>query len=110
FPRAATAGGGVLAHWTIHSLDLALWLLGSPEPTTASAVAHQHVEGDVDAEIEDFGVGLVRLSNGASLTVEANWLQPPSSRPEGWELLGARGAASVSPIRVWLDRDGRWID
>ena len=42
--------------------------------------------------------------------MEANWRQPPSPRPEGWELLGERGAASISPLRVWADRGGRWVD
>jgi predicted dehydrogenase len=44
FHRPEIAGGGVLTHWTIHNLDLALWLLAGasadgrpPEPLTASA-------------------------------------------------------------------------
>jgi predicted dehydrogenase len=102
----SVAGGGVLAHWTIHNLDLALWLLGNPEPLTASAVGHRHAAPGVEA----FGAGLLRLSDGASLTVEASFLQPPSSRPEGWELLGERGAAWLSPIRVWLDEGDGWRD
>ena len=65
---------------------------------------------EVEERIEDFAVGLVRLAGGAVVTVEADWLQPPSSRPEGWELLGERGAASISPIRVWLDRGDGWVD
>src|SRR5262249_51915234 len=47
---------------------------------------------------------------GTALTVEANWRQPPSARPEGWELLGATGAAAVSPLRLLLERDGVWTD
>src|SRR5262245_4077840 len=38
-----TSGGGVLTHWTIHNLDLAIWLLGNPEPLTASAFGYQRV-------------------------------------------------------------------
>ena len=122
--HVASAGGGVLTHWTIHNLDLALWLLGEPEPLTASAFCCQRLKRmppedaarrgwrpeAIEPEIEDFAVGLVRLAGGTALMVEANWLQPPSRRPEGWELLGARGAASISPIQVWLERDGRWVD
>jgi predicted dehydrogenase len=130
FPRRSnryhlsSAGGGVLTHWTIHNLDLALWLLGNPEPLTASAFClrrRRHRRGPgggappprpqvVDPEVEDFAVGMVRLPGDAVLTVEANWRQPPSRRPEGWELLGDRGAASISPLRVWADRGGRWVD
>jgi predicted dehydrogenase len=117
-------GGGVLTHWTIHNLDLALWLLGNPEPLTASAFGYQRLARlppaafqtwargvePGDPRLEDFAVGLVRLAGGAAIGVEANFLQPPSSRPEGWEVLGDRGAASISPIRVWLDRGDAWVD
>jgi predicted dehydrogenase len=121
--RAAT-GGGVLTHWTIHNLDLALWLLGNPEPLTASAFGYQRLArlppaaftswlkgvtpGDPD--VEDFAVGFIRLAGGTSLTVEANFLSPPSARPEGWELLGDRAAASISPIRFWRDAGDAWLD
>jgi predicted dehydrogenase len=105
----------VLAHWTIHNLDLALWLLGNPEPLTASAFCYQrlaHVPYASapmrDATVEDFGVGLVRLTGGTALTVEANWCQPPSARPEGWEILADAGAASISPLRLWHDPAGEW--
>lgn len=111
--RRAIAGGGVLTHWTIHNVDLALWLLGNPEPLTASAVFHlppAKQPSDAAPDTEDFGTGLVRLEGGTALAVEANWRQPPSHRPEGWELLGDNGAAWISPIRVWLHRDGRWSD
>jgi predicted dehydrogenase len=124
--RRSVAGRGVLAHWTIHNLDLALWLLGNPEPITASAYCYQrlqHLQADahvsqdgmidihaVDPEIEDFAVGLVRLLGDAVVTVEANYLQPPSLRPEGWELLGVHGAAALSPIRVLLDNGSDWVD
>ncbi|HLZ09703.1 MAG TPA: Gfo/Idh/MocA family oxidoreductase [Chloroflexota bacterium] len=120
----ATSGGGVLTHWTIHNLDLALWLLGHPDPLTASAFGYQRLArlpaaavlswlGDVgryDPEIEDFASGFIRLANGTALTVEANFLQAPATRPEGWEILADRATAEISPIRVWLDRGDTWLD
>ena len=125
YHRMARAGGGILAHWTIHNLDLALWLLDHPEPVTASAFCHQRLRTspealgpsrdaiDVDAvepAIEDFALAFVRLQGGAVITVEADWLQPPSGRHEGWEILGERGAASLSPLRFRIVKDGAWID
>ena len=62
-------------------------------------------------------MGLIRLAGGTVLTVEADWLQPPSARNEGWELRGDRGAASISPpgcgstaASGWTRRPrrGRW--
>ena len=55
-------------------------------------------------------MGLVRLASDAVVTVEANFLQPPSNRFEGWEFLRERGAASLAPLRFWLDDDGAWVD
>ncbi len=116
-----SCGGGALAHWTIHNLDLVLWLLGNPEPLTASAFCHQRVSsypmaagsvrGDIDSasldpDFEDYGGGFIRLSGNTILTVEANFLQAPSDSHEGWTFLGDRGAASISPLRIWTD-DGR---
>ena len=52
----------------------------------------------------------VRLEGGTVISVEADWLQPPSGRHEGWEILGERGAASLSPLRFRIVKDGSWID
>ena len=123
--KVATAAGGIIAHWTVHNIDLVLWLLGHPEPLTATTFAHQRMRhnphalgpsfGAIDPDavepgIEDFATSLVRLEGDTVLTVESDRLQPPSPRPEGWEILGSHGAASLSPFRLWLDRDGEWID
>jgi predicted dehydrogenase len=118
-----TAGGGVLTHWTIHNLDLALWLLGSPEVLTASGFGYQRVSrlpqsavsrlapaGLPDPGIEDFALGFVRLANGTAISVEANFLQAPSTRPEGWEILADTATVTISPIKVWHDRGGVWHD
>jgi predicted dehydrogenase len=113
-----------LAHWTIHNLDLALWLVGHPDPLTASAFGYQRLAhlppaafsswlddvGPHDPEIEDFATGFIRLANGTALTVEANYLQAPSTRPEGWEIVADRATASIEPIRVWSDRGDLWVD
>jgi predicted dehydrogenase len=118
-----SSGGGVLTHWTIHNLDLALWLLGNPEPLSASAFGYQRVGklpealsawlGKIDPgdpRIEDFAFGLIRVAGGTAISVEANFLQAPSARPEGWEILADRGTISISPLRIWLDRGDDWLD
>jgi predicted dehydrogenase len=113
----AVAGGGVLTHWTSHNLDLALWLLGEPEPLTASAFCYRRPraapagsqEGG-GALVEDFAAGFIRLAGGTALTVEADWLQTPSARPEGWEVLGDEGALSISPLRLYADGPEGWRD
>ena len=126
FRPFSETGGGAMAHWTIHNVDLALWLLGNPDPLTVSAFGFQRALrlapgsiifegqsiplGAPAPDTEDFAAAFVRLSGDSVLVVEGNYLQPPSARPEGLELLGDRGAASISPMRQWHD-DGRdWVD
>ena len=116
---------GVLSHWAIHNLDLALCLLGHPQPLTATAFCHPRLRdypaalglpagqldpAGVEPSIEDFAIGMIRLEGDTVITLETSWLQPPSERPEGWEFLGSHGAASMWPIGVMLDRDGQWRD
>jgi len=120
-----TASGGVIAHWTIHNIDLALWLLGFPTAVSVNSFHHQRIKKNPDAlggnanlidvtnvedRIEDYAASMIRLENDAVLTVESNRLQPPYDRPEGWELLGSKGSASISPIKVWIDGQGQWKD
>tara|TARA_Y100000588_G_scaffold263869_1_gene278572 strand:+ start:223 stop:1275 length:1053 start_codon:yes stop_codon:yes gene_type:complete len=116
---------GVLSHWTVHNLDLALWLLGDPEPLTASAFCHQrlatypqalgpereqHRPCEVVGDMEDFAYGMVRVEGNCVIAFEANWLQAPLSRPEGLELTCEKGTASVAPLAVRLDRHQGWED
>jgi predicted dehydrogenase len=121
-----TNGRGSLQHFTIHNLDIALWLLLDAQPLTASAFCYQRLQhlpvgwvtstggrtrpSDVDPNIEDFATGMIRLAGGTVITLEANWMAPDSPRPVGWELLAEKSAVSIKPLKVLVD-DGRdWID
>lgn len=124
--RVATNGRGCLQHWTIHNLDIALWLLPHARPVTASAFCHQRLaalpagwvtstEGrtrpeQVDSHIEDFASAMLRLEGGTVITLEANWMAPPSTRPSGWEILTDRAAISIRPFRILVDDGIDWID
>jgi predicted dehydrogenase len=79
FGQKALAGGGPLIDLGVHRLDLALWLMGYPQPTwvlgstydpLASQLARQ--QGLV-YDVEDLAVGLVKFANGATLEIEASW-------------------------------------
>jgi predicted dehydrogenase len=81
------SGGGACIDLGVHVLDLALWLMGNPQPVSVSGVSKTELAGvpgtfsiwgDADvpqgADVEEFAAGFVRFSNGASLFVEASWL------------------------------------
>lgn len=82
------AGGGAFRDMGVHVLDAAWWLLGMPEPVSATGVAgarfgprgqgywgyrtpsedfyHQYAA-------DDYGGGFIRFANGAGLQIESFW-------------------------------------
>lgn len=73
------AGGGPLIDLGVHRLDLALWLMGYPEPLAVSGSTY-NVIARVRATrerkkftVEDLACGLVKFKNGATLIIEASW-------------------------------------
>lgn len=84
FTTKALAGGGPLIDLGVHVLDMAMFLLGDPDVLSVTAATYSELgskgvgsRGDtVDAnkfEVEDFGTAFVRLSGGATLTLDASW-------------------------------------
>ena len=73
------SGGGPLIDLGVHRLDLALWLMGYPEPVSVSGSAYNEIAKHVAAKakatftVEDLACGLVKFANGATLIVEASW-------------------------------------
>jgi predicted dehydrogenase len=104
--RRTTAGGGAFIDLGIHVLDLALHLLGEPEVRRASGAIHAELASgwltgvDADAgtwDVEDLGVGLLRLAGGTTVVVEASWaLHGPGAEDEvGILLHGVGGGARL---------------
>jgi predicted dehydrogenase len=73
------AGGGPLIDLGVHRLDLALWLMGYPEPVAVSGNAHCVIAREKAAKakkpytVEDLAAGIVKFANGATLMIEASW-------------------------------------
>ena len=81
------SGGGPTIDVGVHILDLALWLMDSPQPVAVSGVAKAPLakrEGAFsawgldlvpqDMDVEDFAAAFVRFENGATLILETSWL------------------------------------
>lgn len=77
-------GGGILIDGAPHSLDLALWAMNNYEPYSVKAYVGQnmtkHQEGGPwgtwpaeDFKVEDTGMALIRMKNGAVIYLEAAW-------------------------------------
>ncbi len=79
FGKKEQAGGGPLIDLGVHRLDLALWLMGYPNPISVSGATYNHIASAEAAKqkkeftVEDLAMGFVRFDNGASLIVETSW-------------------------------------
>jgi predicted dehydrogenase len=81
------SGGGPCMDIGVHALDTALWLMGFPKPVRVSGRAHTNFAkgfeipgewGEWDRKlfgVEDFASGFVHFENGATMVLEASWLQ-----------------------------------
>lgn len=79
FGQKALSGGGPLIDLGVHRIDLALWLMGHPEPISVSGSTYNIIAAKKAAaekkafDVEDLACGLVKFDNGATLIVEASW-------------------------------------
>jgi predicted dehydrogenase len=78
FGQKALSGGGPLIDLGVHRLDLALWLMGYPQPVWVMGAVYDPISAAAPAsegstDVEDMAVGSIRFANGATLTVEASW-------------------------------------
>ncbi len=79
FGNKDLAGGGPLIDLGVHRIDLALWLMGHPEPIAVSGSAYNVIAKRLAEEqqkhysVEDLAAGIVKFANGATLIVEASW-------------------------------------
>ncbi len=79
FGTKALSGGGPLIDLGVHRLDLALWLMGYPQPVWVMGSAYNHIATELARQqgktfdVEDMAVALVKFANGATLEIEASW-------------------------------------
>jgi len=79
FGQQALSGGGPLIDLGVHRLDLALWLMGYPEPTVVLGSTFNHLaqaeklKQQKPFDVEDLACGLIKFANGATLVLEASW-------------------------------------
>jgi len=116
------AGGGPLIDIGVHILDLTLWLMGHPTPTSVSGVTYAKFghRGDVVGlmgqwdvkrfSVEDFAVGMVRFANGASLLLEASFMANLKENVFNTHLYGTEAGASVPPLEIYGERHGAVTD
>ncbi len=92
------SGGGPLIDLGVHRLDLALWLMGYPDPVAVSGSTYNRIAGPLAKkerkafDVEDLACGLVKFANGATLILEASWALNQQEREQmSTNLYGDRG-------------------
>jgi len=79
FGQKHLSGGGPLIDLGVHRLDLALWLMGYPQPAWVLGAAFNPIATRIaraqgkSYDVEDLAAGFVRFKNGAALAIEASW-------------------------------------
>jgi predicted dehydrogenase len=87
YSARADQGGGIVLD-AIHELDYLLWLLG-PAATVSAEVAHV---SELEIDVEDLAVVLLRFESGAFGTVDLNFFEPAYRR--GCTLIGSDAVAT----------------
>lgn len=102
-------GGGPLIDIGVHIIDLTLWLMGHPKPIAASGVTYQKFGKRDDVvgfmgqwdhskfTVEDFAAAIIRLENGATITLESSFVANLKKETFTTTLCGTEGGAEFSP-------------
>lgn len=104
--RKATAGGGAMMDLGVQTLDLAMWFLGFPK--VKSICTHFHYMDGM--EVEDSAAIVVRIENGAAITLTVSWSLIADRDRHYMRLLGTRGSGAISPIGVYKELDHGLLD
>ncbi|MCD6405882.1 MAG: Gfo/Idh/MocA family oxidoreductase [Planctomycetes bacterium] len=125
FGRKNLAGGGPLIDLGVHRLDLALWLMGYPEPVWVTGSTYNHLATAIAKkagkkfDVEDLAVGMVTFANGATLEIEASWAANIAEKElMETRLLGTKGGLVHRNVNetyqfeaeIFVERDGAPFD
>lgn len=103
FTRRESAGGGAIMDIGVHVLDLAWWLMGRPEPVSASAMVYPEIgcAGAPGIDVDTHALGCIRFNTGAMLQLEAGWASHRAADETGVWLYGERAGLSTHPPAVY---------
>lgn len=118
-------GGGAFRDMGVHYLDASWWIMGLPRPVSVSGAAGAKFgprgegyfgPGPEPAksywsqyDSDDYGGGLIRFANGASLLIESFWAS--HQRPElQIELFGTEAGAILHPLTLFKTCGGNLQD
>lgn len=103
FVQKKVAAGGALYDMGVYHIAQVLDLLGNPEVLTVSGATHQHIPmyehraQEAGYDVEELGLGLVRLAGGITLDIEESWAMHYDGS-ESSKILGSHGGLKLNPL------------
>ena len=102
--RHDRAGGGALADIGSHALASAEFLMGNITAVMGDCVTMIHERKDAQGkmrkiEVDDIGRAFVRFTNGATGSIEGNWIATGRKMQHDFEIYGTKGALAFSQER-----------
>lgn len=105
--RKAESGGGVMMDLGLPMLDLALWIAGTPVVERVSAkLDWAKGAGAVDED----GAAFLHCAGGLDLFLDVSWRHVGAGEHTWLDIVGAKGSASVAPLRVFKELHGAPVD
>ena len=112
FLDSAKAGGGTLADIGCYNIDSLLYMLGSPQPVSVSAMTFRGVGQQPDVsvyDVEEHATIFVRFEGGVTAVFESAWASNMDSG-DGFRLFGTKGGLKTNPFTVYTEQNGMQVD
>ena len=123
FTSEEMAGGGPLIDLAVHMLDLTMWLMGNPEPTTVLASTYSVFGPKMEAlgpwgtpdtkgkfDVEDMAVAMIKFAGGQTIALEASWASRCKREWVYSTLMGSKAGASLERVFGFDGEDDSSID
>jgi len=119
FHQKRMSHGGALLDVGVHMLDLAVWLMGNPDPVRVSAKTERKFGTRPEIakmlrnawdpktfDVEDFAIALVHFANGATLLLRTSWATHIDAERFNVRLVGTEAGATTIPPMVYRNHAG----
>ncbi|MCC6404003.1 MAG: Gfo/Idh/MocA family oxidoreductase [Fimbriimonadaceae bacterium] len=127
FIDKAQQGGGPLIDIGVHILDLTLFLMGYPQPVSATAQTWDTLGrdpslyngmGDYDRAkftVEDMAVGMIRFKDGSVVVLESSFMANIKDEQFRTEIMGTKAGILVKgggedPVEIYTEQDRQLFD
>ncbi len=125
FSQKELSGGGAGIDIGVHAIDLAWYLMGSPEPVSVSAMTHSRL-GNAQAkggaswgasppspgsiDVEEAAVAFLRFEGRKSMTVTVSWAINGPEEDFNLKIYGSKEGASLKPFVIYGMDNGYCVD